>query len=295
MKMEQSSGRRESNSFFSSISNGLYSAFNTVSDFGWGLLKSSFVEDDTTLIRSGHLGVEFKPVVISTITFSLDHIKQIKTKLRVTTNDVITGIILFGTRLYMQGTSSNKLSSEHCTALVLMNTRNIGGYKSVKEMVKPAAESLWGNKFAFLHVPIPELTGVESCNPLEFVWKTQKVIQRKKDSRAVFLTAQLLEVLRKFKGPEAASKYIHTTLKNSSLTISNVIGPVERMALANHPIKSLYFAVVGAPQSPNFTMVSYMGKLRIVIGSEKDYIDTKRLYTSIDNAFQMMLKAAQEN
>ena len=32
------------------------------------------------------------------------------------------------------------------------------------------------------------------------------------------------------------------------MTISNVIGPVERMALADHPVKSLYFMVVGVPQ-----------------------------------------------
>ena len=32
------------------------------------------------------------------------------------------------------------------------------------------------------------------------------------------------------------------------MTISNVIGPVERMALADHPVKSLYFMLVGGPQ-----------------------------------------------
>ncbi|OMO54809.1 hypothetical protein COLO4_36344 [Corchorus olitorius] len=74
---------QKSNSIFRSLQTGLSSAFNTVSDFGWSLLKSSVLEDDRTLIRSGDPGVEFKPIVISTMTFSLDHIKQIKTKLGV--------------------------------------------------------------------------------------------------------------------------------------------------------------------------------------------------------------------
>ncbi|XVF44275.1 hypothetical protein PTKIN_Ptkin02bG0107100 [Pterospermum kingtungense] len=237
---------QKSNSIFRNLPNVLYSAFNTVSDFGWSLLKSSFVEDDTSLIRSGDPGVEFKPVVVSTITFSLDDIKQIKTKLGVTINDVITGIIFFGTRLYMQGARSNNLSKEHSTALVLLNTRIIGGYKSVKEMVKPDAESPWGNQFGFLPVSLPELTS--ACNPLQFIRKAQTLIQRKRNSRAVFLTGQLLEGLRKYRGPEATAKYIHSTLKNSSMTISNMIGPVEPMALAGHPVKSLYFMVVGVPQ-----------------------------------------------
>ncbi|XWS68653.1 hypothetical protein CRYUN_Cryun04dG0109400 [Craigia yunnanensis] len=200
---------RNSNSIFRNMTNVLYSAFNTVSDFGWSLLKSSYLEDDRTLIRSGDPGVEFKPVVVSTMTFSLDHIKQIKTKLGVTINDVITGIIFFGTRLYMQGTRSNKLSNEHSTALVLLNTRIIGGYKSVKEMVKPDAESPWGNQFGFLHVSLPELTSAETCNPIEFVWKAQKLIQRKRNSRAVFLTGQLLEGLRKYTGPEVYIFFLH--------------------------------------------------------------------------------------
>ncbi|KAB2035615.1 hypothetical protein ERO13_D04G142500v2 [Gossypium hirsutum] len=78
------------------------------------------------------------------------------------------------------------------------------------------------------------------------------------------------------------------------MTISNVIGPVERMALANHPIKSLYFMVVGVPQSLTITMVSYMGKLRIAVGTEKGYIDPPKFKSSIENAFEMILKAAHE-
>ncbi|GMJ03344.1 hypothetical protein like AT3G49190 [Hibiscus trionum] len=285
-----------SDNIFSKIANGLGLAFNTVSDFGWSLLKSTYVEDDKSLIRSGDPGVEFKPVVISTLTFSLDHIKQIKTKLGVTINDVTTGMIFLGTRLYMQGKvgGSSKLNNEQTTALVLLNTRDVREYKSVKEMLKPGAEKTWGNQFAFLHVPLPELSSVESCNPLEFVRKAHKLIQRKRNSGAVFLTGSLLECLRKYTGPEATAKYIHNTLKNTTMGISNMIGPVERMALANHPVKSLYFMVVGPPQSLVTTMVSYMGKLRVAIGTQKDHIDHHMLKSSIEEAFRMILEATKE-
>ena len=47
---------------------------------------------------------------------------------------------------------------------------------------------------------------------------------------------------------QAASGYVHGTLKNSSMAITNMVRPVEKMALANHPVKGLYFTVVGAPQ-----------------------------------------------
>lgn len=269
------------------------SIFNTISDFGWSLLKSSFVEDSRSPIRSGDEEVQFKPIVISTITFSLDHIKQIKSRLGVTINDVITGIIFYGTRLYMQNVD-DKSTNAHSTALVLLNTRVISGYRSVKEMVKPDAESPWGNQFGFLHVSVPELTDSRFSKPLECVTIAQEIIQRKRSSLAVNLTGRLLEVLRKFRGPEATAKYIKQTLFNSSMTISNIIGPVDKMALANHPIKGFYFMVVGVPQSLTITMVSYAGKLKVAVGTEKGFMDSQKFKSCMETAFEMIFKSSCE-
>ncbi|XP_011037140.1 PREDICTED: O-acyltransferase WSD1-like [Populus euphratica] len=269
------------------------SIFNTISDFGWSLLKSSFVEDSRSPIRSGDEEVQFKPIVISTIAFSLDHIKQIKSTLGVTINDVITGIIFYGTRLYMQRVD-DKSTNANSTALVLLNTRVISGYRSVKEMVEPDAESPWGNQFGFLHVSVPELTDSRFSNPLECVTIAQEIIQRKKSSLAVNLTGRLLEVLRKFRGPEATAKHIKKTLFNSSMTISNIIGPVDKMALANHPIKGFYFMVVGVPQSLTITMVSYAGKLRVAVGTEKGFMDSQKFKSCLETAFEMISKSSCE-
>lgn len=95
-----------------------------------------------------------------------------------TMNDVITGMIFCGTRLYMQESSKNRDNSSRSTALVLLNTRNTGGYKSLKEMIMADGESSWGDQF--LHVSVPDLTKPEASNPLEFVLKAQKIIKRKR-------------------------------------------------------------------------------------------------------------------
>ena len=47
---------------------------------------------------------------------------------------------------------------------------------------------------------------------------------------------------------QAVSGYIHSMMKNASMTVSNMIGPVEEMALANHPIKGFFFAIAGTPE-----------------------------------------------
>lgn len=119
-----------------------------------------------------------------------------------TINDVITGVIFLGTRLYME-TIGQESENSQSTALVLLNTRNIGGYKSVTEMVDAhQAVKLWGNQFAFLHVSVPKWDGTEYSNPIEFVYKAQKNIKRKRNFAAVFLNSRLLEAVRKYRGPE---------------------------------------------------------------------------------------------
>ena len=55
---------------------------------------------------------------------------------------------------------------------------------------------------------------------------------------------------------QATSQYVHRTLKNSSMSMSNMIGPVEQMALANHNITGMYFAVVGNPQVYTYIVVN---------------------------------------
>ncbi|BAU01704.1 hypothetical protein LR48_Vigan10g194400 [Vigna angularis] len=266
----------------------------TVSDFGWSLLKSNLIEDDQTPIRSAAEDTKTRHINISDVSFSFDLIKEVKSKLGVSINDVLSGIIFFGIRLYMEE-MSEKSREDHSTALVLLNTRNIEGYKSIKEMVeKRNSNSAWGNQYAFLHVPIPQLTDSKYANPLHFILEAHQEIAKKKTSFATPLTAMLLDTLRKLRGTEAAAKYLYSTLRNSSTTISNMIGPVEQMAVANIPIKGFYFMVAGSPESLTMTIMSYMGKIRIAFGVEKDFIDKQLFKSSLENSLQIIIEAARQ-
>ncbi|GMY10128.1 wax ester synthase/diacylglycerol acyltransferase 4-like isoform X1 [Fagus crenata] len=189
---------------------------------------------------------------------------------------------------------SHKSSKANSTSIVLLNTRTIKGYKSVNEMVKPDSDTPWGNQFGLLHVSIPKFTNLKSANPLEFVLKIHKIIKKKRNSSSVYFTGILLTIMKKLRGPEAASRYIHRASNYSSMSISNLIGPMEQMALANHPIKGLYFMTVKVPQSLNITMVSYMGNLRVAVGSKKGFLDPHKFKSCVINAFEMTLKAAHD-
>lgn len=117
-------------------------------------------------------------------------------------NDVICGVIFLGTRLYMKAMKAEKVNA-NTTALVLLNTRNIAGYKTVKEMFEQNPNSKWGNQFGFLHVSVPILSkNFSPSKPLGFVYRAKEIIQRKRNSAAVFLTGKLLDTIRRHRGPE---------------------------------------------------------------------------------------------
>ncbi|CAN1161731.1 Wax ester synthase/diacylglycerol acyltransferase 9 [Linum perenne] len=174
----------------------------------------------------------------------------------------------------------------------------IQGYNSIKEMVEPsvAATKLpWGNHFTFLNVSVPKLhydgTNKE-VNPFEFVLKTHEMVKRKRNSMGVYLTAMYLQLVRKFRGPEGVSKYVYDALKNSSFTVTNIKGPIEKMALANHPIKGLYFVVHGGPEGMMVGVVSYEDQLRVSVKVEKGFVDSHKLKFCIQQSFDDIFQAA---
>ncbi|KAL5992706.1 hypothetical protein ACLOJK_013625 [Asimina triloba] len=250
----------------------------TASDFVGNVLHGTVLEDDRTAIRSGAPHVEFEPVTISSVVFSLDRLRQIKSKIAGTVNDVTVGIIFYAIQLYHQRMGQVLKGHERMTALVLLNTRMVNGYQTLDEMLK---KKTWGNHFTFLQISIPTCTNAEKESPLSFIAEAKKTINRKRHSLALYLTGTL-----------AASRYIHATMKNTSTGISSVVGPMEKMELGGLPVKSFYFSVVGVPQSLALTMVSYMGKLRLVATAEKGFIRSELLVSCMKEAYDKVYKEA---
>ncbi|XP_057737853.1 wax ester synthase/diacylglycerol acyltransferase 4-like [Arachis stenosperma] len=101
-------------------------------------------------------------------------------------------------------------------------------------------------------------------------------------------------MLDKIQGTEAAAKHVYKTMANSSVIISNVVGPVEQVAFANHPIKGFYFTAIGPPTSVMVTILSYMGNLHVAFGVEKGVIDEQQLLSCFETAKEMIFNAANK-
>ncbi|KAF9603820.1 hypothetical protein IFM89_037954 [Coptis chinensis] len=201
-------------------------------------------------------------------------------------NDVVVGVIFYGIHLYTQTMDKNPTTSRK-TALVLLNTRMLIGYQTIDEMLM---KKTWGNQFAFMTIPIPSYSATDKVDLKKFIFLARKIIKRSRSSMAVYLNAMLLSLLGRLKGSEAVSKFVHSLMRNASFTISNLVGPTEKMAVADHPISNIYFTVAGAPQSLLFLVMSYMGKLTIVISAEKGFIDSQLLGSCMNKAFKKLLE-----
>ncbi|KAK9101706.1 hypothetical protein Sjap_018960 [Stephania japonica] len=274
-------------SSYTKLSNMAYRCYYTLSDFAKGIL-GMYLEDDKHVLRSGAPKVEYKPVNIASVTFSLDDIKAIKNKVEGTVNDVTTGVMAYALQLYMKRVGQEPINPV-ATAAIVMNMRMYRGFKSLEEMLKA---NIWGNHFHFVSVPLPMTSDLDNVDPLDYVTGSKAEMKKKMNSLGAYFSSKFVSLLGSLRGTEAAAEYIHSNLRNTTFMVSNMCGPQEKASLAGHTLKGFYFTVPGIPQSLVFSIVTYMGKLRLVAASEKGFIDSRVLNSCVKEAFQKIYVAA---
>ncbi|KAF9615119.1 hypothetical protein IFM89_022049 [Coptis chinensis] len=146
-----------------------------------------------------------------------------------------------------------------------------------------------GQSLRILNVLLPSFKDADNVDPLEYVTKSQ--VEMKKDE----LNGNLFHwqtIVHVGKLKRARAEFIMATMRNTTMTITNMIGPVEKASIGGRPLNSFYFCVTGVPQSFLFTMVSYAGKLRMTAATEKGFIDPKLLSSCLKEAFTKIYVAA---
>ncbi|XP_042483870.1 wax ester synthase/diacylglycerol acyltransferase 11-like [Macadamia integrifolia] len=262
---------------------------NTFTDSAWSVLQGTIMEDGKTAIRSAKPGVEFEPISVQTVVFSLDELRKIQSKVGGTVNEVITGVISYAIQLYMNKIG-NVSNGERMTAIVVMNARMLKGFQTVGDMLKA---NIWGNHFSFLHVMLPsKCKDLKNMDPMDFVVQAKDEMRRRRNSMALYLTKRILGIFRKIRGPDAAARHVYSIWNNTSVTMSSLVGPTQKMVIADHPINSFYFTLAGVPQSLVFTIVSYMGKLRVVVRTEKAFINCRLFVSCMNEAYENIREAA---
>lgn len=280
--------------------------YTTVDVISSSLRMTGSIDDSKMPIR-GPPGVEYMPVALSSASFQLEDIKEIKKSIGGTVNDVITGIIFYGMQRYLKISLSavgehsledafekrlempkdaviKQMKNLRLTALSLINTRAMSGLQNIDEMLKPKAQVPWGNHFGFLPLRVPIAGKLE--HPMEFVRKAKRNLDRHKISLGVFITARIMALLAKLKGPKAISRSLYNTIANTTMGITNMVGPMEEIAISGQAVKSFYYFASGAPQALGVCIVSYTGVVVLQVYARKAYVDANMLCKCFEEAFE---------
>ncbi|KAI3933895.1 hypothetical protein MKX01_028221 [Papaver californicum] len=282
---------------------------NTTYDLVESTLRVTCLEDRPSAIRSvasTNMKIDlFRPFNIYSVTLSLERVKQVKTKLGATVNDVITGLLSYIIHLYaLRKTKMDQYSEDGSTAdsdygavntnmtlAVMLNMRVFEGFTNIEDMIRADA---WGNRSRSMFVKLPAFTNLEKVNPLDYIIKAKEIMDRKKNSMVFYFIDKVLNAAAWIRGQKGMDKMVYSSFKNASTMISSVIGPKEKMALRNHPVNSFYFFLSGIPQSITFTSVSCMEQLKLVVTMEKGFIDSKLFSSCMDKASDDIFQAAFE-
>ncbi|XP_068649109.1 wax ester synthase/diacylglycerol acyltransferase 4-like [Aristolochia californica] len=274
--------RYDKKTVFSRLSESAQRFWDTASDVVWSAVESRRGADDGSAIRSGNVEIVSVPICSTRLVLPLDQVHEVKSKIDATINDVVLGMIFYGIHLYnhkMNQTSSRK----RMTALVTVNTRKFGGYQPVKDMLEANSSA---NSSTTIDILIPSCDDVEKVDPLIFILEAQKAIKRKRNSMMTVIKLSLFQMLCKIKGAEVVGQQYYHIVNNSSMIISNLIGPKEKMKVSKYLLKNFYFFLTGCPIGIVANVMSYCGHLTLVVTIEKDFIAPEMLINYINEAFE---------
>ncbi|XP_051136314.1 wax ester synthase/diacylglycerol acyltransferase 11-like [Andrographis paniculata] len=238
---------------------------------------------------SGGAGVELRPRKLATARFRLDDMKAVKRAVpNSTINDVLFGITSSGLSRYLDTRSSTNglKEGDRITGAVPVNLRqhDSSGLKNLHPNTPQ------GNRFGMILLPI--YYHKRSLDPLDSVKKAKAIIDRKKLSLEAFFTYVLCFLVAYFFGTKPFSIFNYRIICNTMFTISNVVGPNDKMTLWGNTVKHIRVTTSALPHAIIMHMVSYAGYADMQILVAKDIIpDPKILAKYFEEALLEMKEA----
>ncbi|EOX98296.1 O-acyltransferase family protein, putative isoform 1 [Theobroma cacao] len=272
----------------------------------WGFLKmvcftvmfvmefvvSSLLVCDRKTVISGGEGVELWPRKLATARFLLEDMRVVKKAIPNTTiNDVLFGVVSSGLSRYLDHRTPNALHEGlRMTGVAMVNLRPQTGFQDLSQLMKGAAEARWGNKFGLILLPV--YFKKAGNNPLEYVKRAKRMVDRKKHSLEAYFSYRIGDLVMSLLGSKYACLLNYRLLCNTTFTISNIIGPLEEITLAGNPISSIKVNTSSLPQAITMHMLSYAGRAEMQILVAKDIVpDPEFLAKCFEDALLEMKEA----
>ncbi|CAK7324168.1 unnamed protein product [Dovyalis caffra] len=264
-------------SLFLAMWTALRMIWNTAMDFILFAATILCLKDTNTPLK-GTPGVELKPKRFVHRIVSMDDIKMVKNAMNTTINDVVMGVIQAGLSRYLNrkfggdskierggddGHGKSDNGGDHSDGVIKVTFANLMAEES------NIPKWGWGNWIGIIILPIT--ISLEN-DPLDYVRRAKATIDRKKLSlKAVFTFRSVMFILKLF-GTKAAAATTHRTFCNTTITFSNVVGPIEEISLFGHPIAYIAPTIYGTPHALTIHAQSYSNKMAVVLGVDPDVI-----------------------
>ncbi|XP_010519416.1 PREDICTED: O-acyltransferase WSD1-like [Tarenaya hassleriana] len=281
--------------------------FNTFCDAFEFVATTLFLKDTETPIKGKRGGLmEEKPRRFVHRTMSFDDIKLIKNTMNMTVNDVLLGITLAGLSRYLNrkyGDTEEKQEAKErnqdnlpkrirLRAAVLVNLRPDAGIQALADMMSKGSKCKWGNWIGYVVIPFSIAT---RDDPLEHLRRAKDTIDRKKHSLEAFLTFSVGKFILETFGVKAAADIIGRAVSNTTMSFSNMMGPVEEISFYGHPITYLAPSAYGHPHALTMHFQSYMNKMTMSLTVDSTVItDPHRLCDDLEESLRTIKSAVQE-
>ncbi|XP_043706807.1 wax ester synthase/diacylglycerol acyltransferase 11-like [Telopea speciosissima] len=273
--------------------------WNTVVDVFMFFATSMFLQDTETPLK-GPPGVEFTPKRFVHRTVSLDDMKLIKNALNMTINDVALGITQAGLSRYLNRRYCEKKRDEGATekrnnlpkkirlrAALLVNIRPSPGIQALVDMMeKDKSDAKWGNRHGYVLLPFNIAL---RDDPLDYVRQAKATIDRKKHSYEAIYSFSSSELIVKLFGFKAASALAFKVLSHTTVSFTNLVGPIEEICFFGHSMAFLAPSVYGHPHALTINYQSYLNKMTFALAFDPVVVpDPQQLCSDIEDSLKLI-------
>ncbi|XP_037442841.1 O-acyltransferase WSD1-like isoform X2 [Triticum dicoccoides] len=271
-------------------------AWNTIVDVALFAATIVFLRDPPTLFRRAGDHVMSNPHRrFVHRSLSLGDVKLIKNAMNCTINDVLVGATSAAlSRYYFRNSGSSKTNKLCLRSVLPVNTRPTTSLQTYVHMIESGKSDdvAWGNQLGYILLPF-HLTMHD--DPLAYVRKGKKTIDRKKRSLEVIFTHKMNELFVKMFGMKAGTSIFQRMFANTTILFSNMVGPTEQIELCGHPIVFIAPSVYGGPQALVVHYQSYISTIKVILAVDDDVIpDYTQLLDDFTESFGHIKDAASK-
>ncbi|KAL6614432.1 hypothetical protein ACP70R_036702 [Stipagrostis hirtigluma subsp. patula] len=268
-------------------------AWHTVVDVAGFFATILFLRDPHTPFKRVNHGENQRKRIVHR-SLSLDDVKFVKNAMSCTVNDVLVGVTYAAlSRYYFRKTGDADTSKEiRVRSILLVNLRPTTSLHACVNMIESGKENdvKWGNELGFIILPFH--IGLHD-DPLQYVRKAKKIVDRKKSSLEVVFTHLAAEIILRIFGLKAAAAIFHRMISHTTISFSNMIGPVEQVEFCGHPVVFIAPSGYGPPEALTVNYQSYVNTIKVNLAvDEAQFPDSHQLLDDFAESLRLIRDAA---